>query len=169
MKFSITHNRIKISCKIYRGKVPKIFVYLKNISKYTIDVNSISKCNSGKKKISAWGMPQAEMKEKVFYFVVEMKNKKQLTREQRYEIEVLLRAGKKQKEIAELVGKDKSVISRELKRNIHKRGLFRPFGSGICRRTKGTLPFQAPVYGNYPQESSQRTDRKTVVAGANRW
>ncbi|MDR2139752.1 MAG: helix-turn-helix domain-containing protein [Tannerella sp.] len=51
-----------------------------------------------------------------------MKNKKQLTREQRYEIEVLLRAGKKQKEIAELVGKDKSVISRELKRNSHKRG-----------------------------------------------
>jgi IS30 family transposase len=51
-----------------------------------------------------------------------MKNKKQLTREQRYEIEVLLRAGKRQKEIAELVGKDKSVISRELKRNSHKRG-----------------------------------------------
>ncbi|MDR2130680.1 MAG: helix-turn-helix domain-containing protein, partial [Odoribacteraceae bacterium] len=51
-----------------------------------------------------------------------MKTKKQLTREQRYEIEVLLRAGKRQKEIAELVGKDKSVISRELKRNSHKRG-----------------------------------------------
>jgi IS30 family transposase len=67
-------------------------------------------------------MPQDAMKEKGFYFVVDMKNKKQLTREQRYEIEVLLRAGKKQKEIAELVGKDKSVISRELKRNSHKRG-----------------------------------------------
>jgi IS30 family transposase len=51
-----------------------------------------------------------------------MKNKKQLTREQRYEIEVLLRAGKRQKEIAELVGKDKSVIGRELRRNSHKRG-----------------------------------------------
>jgi IS30 family transposase len=51
-----------------------------------------------------------------------MKNKKHLTREQRYEIEVLLRAGKSQKEIAELLGKDKSVISRELKRNGHKRG-----------------------------------------------
>ncbi|MDR2449436.1 MAG: IS30 family transposase [Prevotellaceae bacterium] len=51
-----------------------------------------------------------------------MKNKKQLTREQRYEIEVLLRAGKRQKEIAGLIGKDKSVISRELKRNSHKRG-----------------------------------------------
>jgi IS30 family transposase len=51
-----------------------------------------------------------------------MKNKKHLTREQRYEIGVLLRAGKRQKEIAELIGKDKSVISRELKRNSHKRG-----------------------------------------------
>jgi IS30 family transposase len=51
-----------------------------------------------------------------------MKNKKQLTREQRYEIEVLLRAGKRQKEIAEPVGKDQSVISRELKRNSHKQG-----------------------------------------------
>jgi IS30 family transposase len=50
-----------------------------------------------------------------------MKNKKQLTREQRYEIEVLLHAEKKQKERAEPVGKDKSVISRELKRNSHKR------------------------------------------------
>ncbi|MDR2815174.1 MAG: helix-turn-helix domain-containing protein [Proteiniphilum sp.] len=51
-----------------------------------------------------------------------MKNKKHLTREQRYEIEILLRIGKSQKEIAELLGKDKSVISRELKRNSHKRG-----------------------------------------------
>jgi IS30 family transposase len=45
-----------------------------------------------------------------------------LPREQRYEIGVLLRAGKRQKEIAELIGKDKSVISMELKRNSHKRG-----------------------------------------------
>jgi IS30 family transposase len=51
-----------------------------------------------------------------------MNNKKQLTLEQRYEIDVLLRAGKRQKEIAALIGKDKSVISREIKRNSHKRG-----------------------------------------------
>jgi IS30 family transposase len=51
-----------------------------------------------------------------------MKNKKQLTLEQRYETEVLLRAGKRQKETAEPVGKDQSVISRELKRNSHKWG-----------------------------------------------
>ncbi|MDR1592535.1 MAG: helix-turn-helix domain-containing protein [Prevotellaceae bacterium] len=37
-------------------------------------------------------------------------------------MDVLLCAGKQQKEIAELVGKDKSVLNRELKRNSHKRG-----------------------------------------------
>jgi IS30 family transposase len=40
-----------------------------------------------------------------------MKNKKHLTREQRYEIEALLRAGKRQKEIAELIGKNKPKMS----------------------------------------------------------
>jgi IS30 family transposase len=53
-----------------------------------------------------------------------MNNKKQLTREQRNEIEVLLLPGKRQKEIAELIGKDKLVIGRELKRNSYKRGSF---------------------------------------------
>ena len=46
-----------------------------------------------------------------------MKKKNHLTREQRYQISALLQAGHSQKEIAEIVGKDKSVISRELKRN----------------------------------------------------
>lgn len=40
-----------------------------------------------------------------------------LTQEQRYSISVLLRNGKKQSEIAVVIGKDKSVISREIKRN----------------------------------------------------
>ena len=44
-----------------------------------------------------------------------------LTREQRYTIHVLKSAGKKQKEISETIGKDKSVISRELSRNSDKR------------------------------------------------
>ncbi|KAA6330836.1 hypothetical protein EZS27_020499 [termite gut metagenome] len=50
------------------------------------------------------------------------KNKKHLTREQRYQIDALLQAKKTQKEIADIIGKDKSVISRELSRNSHKRG-----------------------------------------------
>jgi IS30 family transposase len=62
-----------------------------------------------------------------------MKNKKQLTREQRYETEALLRAGKRQKETAEPVEKDQSVISRELKRNSHKRGYSARLGAGIRR------------------------------------
>lgn len=50
------------------------------------------------------------------------KNYNQLSQEQRYQIEALLNAGTKQKEIAEIIGKSASTISRELKRNIPKRG-----------------------------------------------
>ena len=46
----------------------------------------------------------------------------QITREQRYTISVMLKQGYKQKEIAEAIGKDKSVVSREIKRNKGKRG-----------------------------------------------
>ena len=46
----------------------------------------------------------------------------QITREQRYTISAMLKQGYKQKEIAEAIGKDKSVVSREIKRNKGKRG-----------------------------------------------
>lgn len=46
----------------------------------------------------------------------------QLSLHQRYQIQVLLQAGKTQEEIAELLGRSPSTISRELKRNIPKRG-----------------------------------------------
>jgi len=49
---------------------------------------------------------------------------KHLTIEQRYEIQAYLKAGKNQKEIAVLIGKSPSVISRELKRNKLKRGSY---------------------------------------------
>ena len=49
-----------------------------------------------------------------------------LTREQRYVISCLLSQGKKQKEIADIIEKDKSVISREIKRNKDQRnGLYK--------------------------------------------
>ncbi|KAA6313749.1 hypothetical protein EZS27_035531 [termite gut metagenome] len=54
------------------------------------------------------------------------KNKKHLTREQRYQIEALLVAKKSQKEIALIIGKDPSVVSRELRRNSHTRGYSAP-------------------------------------------
>jgi IS30 family transposase len=46
----------------------------------------------------------------------------QLSLHQRYQIQVLLQAGKTQEEIAELLGRSPSTISRELKRNNPKRG-----------------------------------------------
>ena len=46
----------------------------------------------------------------------------QLTYEQRYLIYEFLKIGYKQTEIAEVIGVNKSTISRELKRNTGKRG-----------------------------------------------
>jgi IS30 family transposase len=50
------------------------------------------------------------------------KNYKQLSLEQRYQIECLIKAGFSQKKIAEQLNVHASTISRELKRNIAKRG-----------------------------------------------
>jgi len=47
-----------------------------------------------------------------------------LTREQRYTISVMHKQGCTQKMIAQAIGKDKSVISRELKRNAHPKGKY---------------------------------------------
>ena len=46
---------------------------------------------------------------------------KHLTKEQRYTISVMLQKGYSQKEIAKAIDKDKSTISREIKRNRDKR------------------------------------------------
>jgi len=47
-----------------------------------------------------------------------------ITREQRYAISRMLQAGYAKKDICIAIGKDKSVLSRELKRNSSKRGYF---------------------------------------------
>jgi IS30 family transposase len=54
-----------------------------------------------------------------------MSDYKQLNQAQRYQIEILKKAGKNQKEIAVLLGVSESTISRELKRNQGKKG-YRP-------------------------------------------
>lgn len=54
-----------------------------------------------------------------------MRTYTQLTQEQRYQISVLLKIGQNQTEIAEAIGKDKSTISREVRRNRGQRG-YRP-------------------------------------------
>ena len=51
-----------------------------------------------------------------------MRTYRQLTLEQRYQIEILKKAGKDQKMIAELLGVSEATISRELKRNRGKQG-----------------------------------------------
>jgi len=51
-----------------------------------------------------------------------MQKFKQLNQAQRYQIEVLLKSGKTQSSIADLLGVHKSTISRELSRNIASRG-----------------------------------------------
>jgi transposase, IS30 family len=48
----------------------------------------------------------------------------QLTREQRYTISAMYKQGRKQKDIAAVIGKDKSVVSRELKRNRSAKGTY---------------------------------------------
>ena len=53
--------------------------------------------------------------------VQKLQNMSHLTVEQRYTIEVMKSNGYKQKDIAKAIGKDKSVVSRELKRNRDKR------------------------------------------------
>ena len=54
-----------------------------------------------------------------------MKNYKQLNQIQRYQIEILKKAGNNQKEIANLLDVAPSTIGRELKRNKGKKG-YRP-------------------------------------------
>jgi IS30 family transposase len=54
-----------------------------------------------------------------------MRNYKQLNQVQRYQIEILKKAGKNQKEIAELLGVSPATISRELNRNKGQKG-YRP-------------------------------------------
>jgi transposase, IS30 family len=54
-----------------------------------------------------------------------MRSYKQLSQAQRYQIEILKKAGKNQKQIAELLGVSPTTICRELKRNKGQKG-YRP-------------------------------------------
>ena len=47
-----------------------------------------------------------------------------LTREQRYTISAMHKQGCPQKQIAQAIGKDKSLVSRELKRNANPKGRY---------------------------------------------
>jgi transposase, IS30 family len=64
-----------------------------------------------------------------------MRSYKQLSQAQRYQIEILKKAGKNQKQIAELLGPSASTICRELQRNTGKRG-YRPKQAQIKADTR---------------------------------
>ena len=61
---------------------------------------------------------------------------KQLTREQRYQIHILIKEGYNQTQIALRVGFDKSTISRELRRNGGEHGYFPNQADGMARRRR---------------------------------
>jgi IS30 family transposase len=67
-----------------------------------------------------------------------MQKFKQLSLHQRYQIEALLKAGQNQTSIATIIGVHRSTISRELSRNIAKRGRTsgRYFAVNAGRRTQ---------------------------------
>ena len=71
-----------------------------------------------------------------------MSNYKQLYQAQRYQIEILKKTGKNQKEIAALLGVSESTISRELKRNQGKKG-YRPKQAQIKADTRKKQAAQA--------------------------
>ena len=77
-----------------------------------------------------------------------MRTYKQLTREQRYQIYALKKAGHKQMEIAHVLGVHKSTVSRELRRNRGQRG-YRPKQAhdfSVQRRQRGQVRIGAATW-----------------------
>src|SRR5215216_889202 len=68
----------------------------------------------------------------------------QLTREQRYQIYALMKAGQSQTRIAEIVGCHKSTISRELARNRGLRG-YRPKQAHELSRTRHRAAYRPRI------------------------
>lgn len=87
-----------------------------------------------------------------------MRTYTQLTREQRYQIYVLRKMGHNQTAIAKAIGKDKSTINRELKRNKGQRG-YRPIQAHNKalerRRKKAKLRIQAETWALIEEKLNQ--------------
>ena len=81
-----------------------------------------------------------------------------ITSEQRYTIEVMLKQGCNQKEIGLAIGKDKSVISRELKRNRDERsGEYR---SDLAKRKTANRHEQKPKHIKFTAKIKKIVDEK---------
>jgi IS30 family transposase len=72
-----------------------------------------------------------------------MRHYTQLTQEERYQIAALMKAGHTQSEIARLIGRHKSTISRELARNTGQRG-YRPHRPNSGRENASITRFVRP-------------------------
>lgn len=79
----------------------------------------------------------------------------QLTREERYQIKVLLKTGQNQSAIAEAIGVNKSTISRELARNQGQRG-YRPEQANELAKARRLGKIQSQI----SEESWQRIEGK---------
>lgn len=95
-----------------------------------------------------------------------------LTVNQRYEIQTLINLGHKQKEIARYIGKDKSVISRELMRNCDKRsGAYRAaLAQRKYEQRQGQKPkherFTEPVQAYVEEQLSRDYSPEQIVGRA---
>ena len=82
---------------------------------------------------------------------------KHLTVEQRYTISVMQELHYKQKEIALAIGKDKSVVSRELRRNCDKRS--GKYNSDLAHRKYQLRQKEKPKRRRFTEEIKQHVDR----------
>lgn len=79
-----------------------------------------------------------------------------ITIEQRYKISALQQLGYKQKDIAEQIGKDKSIISRELKRNCDKRS--GKYDADLAQRKYENRQKQKAKHKRFTDEIKQHVD-----------
>lgn len=79
-----------------------------------------------------------------------------LTEAQRYTISAMINKGYKQKEIARTIGKDKSVISRELNRNCDKRS--KKYNADLANRKYSQRQRDKPKYIRFTDEIRQYVD-----------
>lgn len=96
-----------------------------------------------------------------------MRTYTQLTQEQRYQIYALLKMGHRQSDIAQVIGVDKSTISREVRRNRGQRG-YRPNQAqqfALIRRRKKTHTRIAPETWSLVEEKLRFDYSPEQVAG----
>jgi IS30 family transposase len=79
---------------------------------------------------------------------------KHLTEVQRYEISAMLQAEMSRKEICEQIGRDKSVLSRELRRNCDKR--TRKYNADLAQRKYEQRLSEKPKFVHFTEEIKQK-------------